>query len=87
VCQVGGPIFHVGGSLNNIELVSPLSTFLRKWFHHWHVQIYQKAHRSMIPLWSIPMAIATGNTVILKPSERDPGAAMIIAELCERAGR
>jgi malonate-semialdehyde dehydrogenase (acetylating)/methylmalonate-semialdehyde dehydrogenase len=41
---------------------------------------------AMIPLWSIPMAIATGNTVILKPSERDPGAAMIIAELCERAG-
>jgi malonate-semialdehyde dehydrogenase (acetylating)/methylmalonate-semialdehyde dehydrogenase len=40
----------------------------------------------MIPLWSIPLATATGNTIILKPSERDPGAAMIIAELCERAG-
>ena len=40
----------------------------------------------MIPLWSIPMATVTGNTLILKPSERDPGAAMIIAELCERAG-
>jgi len=32
------------------------------------------------------MAAVTGNTLILKPSERDPGAAMIIAELCERAG-
>ena len=32
------------------------------------------------------MATVTGNTLILKPSERDPGAAMIIAELCERAG-
>lgn len=32
------------------------------------------------------MALATGNTLILKPSERDPGAAMIIAELCQRAG-
>jgi malonate-semialdehyde dehydrogenase (acetylating)/methylmalonate-semialdehyde dehydrogenase len=41
----------------------------------------------MIPLWTIPMAITTGNTLILKPSERDPGAAMIIAELCQRAGR
>ncbi|VDC01886.1 unnamed protein product [Peniophora sp. CBMAI 1063] len=41
---------------------------------------------AMIPLWSIPMATVTGNTLILKPSERDPGAAMIIAELCERAG-
>jgi malonate-semialdehyde dehydrogenase (acetylating)/methylmalonate-semialdehyde dehydrogenase len=41
---------------------------------------------AMIPLWSIPMAIATGNSLILKPSERDPGAAMIIAELCDKAG-
>lgn len=40
----------------------------------------------MIPLWSIPIATVTGNTLILKPSERDPGAAMIIAELCQRAG-
>lgn len=40
----------------------------------------------MIPLWSIPMAIATGNSLILKPSERDPGAALIIAELAEKAG-
>lgn len=41
---------------------------------------------SMIPLWSIPMAVVTGNSIILKPSERDPGAAMIIAELCQKAG-
>lgn len=39
----------------------------------------------MIPLWSIN-SIATGNSLILKPSERDPGAAMIIAELAEKAG-
>lgn len=32
------------------------------------------------------MAAVTGNTLIVKPSERDPGAAMIIAELCQRAG-
>ena len=41
---------------------------------------------AMIPLWSIPMATVTGNTLVLKPSERVPGASMIIAELCERAG-
>ncbi|KAI0800860.1 methylmalonate-semialdehyde dehydrogenase [Fomes fomentarius] len=41
---------------------------------------------AMIPLWTIPVALATGNTLILKPSERDPGAAMIISELCQRAG-
>jgi malonate-semialdehyde dehydrogenase (acetylating)/methylmalonate-semialdehyde dehydrogenase len=40
----------------------------------------------MIPLWSIPIAAVTGNTLVLKPSERDPGAAMIIAELCAQAG-
>ncbi|KAI9513043.1 methylmalonate-semialdehyde dehydrogenase [Russula earlei] len=41
---------------------------------------------AMIPLWTIPLATVTGNTLILKPSERDPGAAMIIAELCQKAG-
>ncbi|KAF2146918.1 uncharacterized protein K452DRAFT_218585 [Aplosporella prunicola CBS 121167] len=41
---------------------------------------------AMIPLWSIPIATVTGNTIIVKPSERDPGAMMILAELCEKAG-
>lgn len=41
---------------------------------------------AMIPLWVLPVAVATGNTLILKPSERDPGAAMIIAELAKEAG-
>jgi malonate-semialdehyde dehydrogenase (acetylating) / methylmalonate-semialdehyde dehydrogenase len=40
----------------------------------------------MIPLWCIPIATVTGNTLILKPSERDPGAAMILAELAQKAG-
>jgi len=40
----------------------------------------------MIPLWSIPVATICGNTLILKPSERDPGAAMILAELAQKAG-
>ncbi|KAM0276681.1 hypothetical protein ACHAQH_006498 [Verticillium albo-atrum] len=41
---------------------------------------------AMIPLWCIPIATVTGNTLILKPSERDPGAAMILAELVKKAG-
>ncbi|KAK2732820.1 Methylmalonate-semialdehyde dehydrogenase [acylating] mitochondrial [Onygenales sp. PD_40] len=41
---------------------------------------------AMIPLWSIPTATVTGNCLILKPSERDPGAAMILAELARDAG-
>lgn len=41
---------------------------------------------AMIPLWTIPIATITGNTCIIKPSERDPGACMILAELAEKAG-
>lgn len=41
---------------------------------------------AMIPLWMFPLAIATGNTVVMKPSERDPGAMMILAELAAEAG-
>ncbi|KAJ1959276.1 hypothetical protein IWQ62_004678 [Dispira parvispora] len=41
---------------------------------------------AMIPLWMFPLAIATGNTHILKPSERDPGATMMLAKLAIEAG-
>ncbi|GAB5592573.1 hypothetical protein Unana1_07473 [Umbelopsis nana] len=41
---------------------------------------------AMIPLWMFPLAIATGNTMVLKPSERDPGATMILAQLAAEAG-
>lgn len=40
----------------------------------------------MIPLWFWPMAVATGNTVVLKPSEQDPITHQKIVELAERAG-
>ena len=33
---------------------------------------------AMVPLWMMPVALTTGNTMILKPSEKDPGAAMIL---------
>ncbi|MGW3729940.1 CoA-acylating methylmalonate-semialdehyde dehydrogenase [Streptomyces sp. NPDC000851] len=41
---------------------------------------------AMVPLWMHPIAIATGNTFILKPSERDPSAANYVAELYQQAG-
>ncbi|XP_058069431.1 methylmalonate-semialdehyde dehydrogenase [acylating], mitochondrial-like [Magnolia sinica] len=41
---------------------------------------------AMIPLWMFPMAVTCGNTFILKPSEKDPGASMILAELAMEAG-
>ena len=40
----------------------------------------------MVPLWMIPMALAAGNCFILKPSERDPSASLVLAELLEQAG-
>ncbi|RTR01510.1 CoA-acylating methylmalonate-semialdehyde dehydrogenase [Halomonas nitroreducens] len=41
---------------------------------------------AMVPLWMYPMAIACGNTFVLKPSERDPSSALFIAELAQEAG-
>jgi len=41
---------------------------------------------AMVPLWMYPVAIACGNTFVLKPSERDPSAVMLIAELLHEAG-
>jgi malonate-semialdehyde dehydrogenase (acetylating) / methylmalonate-semialdehyde dehydrogenase len=41
---------------------------------------------AMVPMWFFPIAIATGNTVVLKPSEKDPSAANWMAELMAEAG-
>src|SRR3712207_5449014 len=41
---------------------------------------------AMVPMWFFPVAIATGNTVVLKPSEKDPSAAIWMAELWREAG-
>ena len=40
----------------------------------------------MVPMWMFPVAIACGNTFILKPSEKDPSPALLIAELFKLAG-
>jgi malonate-semialdehyde dehydrogenase (acetylating)/methylmalonate-semialdehyde dehydrogenase len=41
---------------------------------------------AMVPMWMFPVAIACGNTFVLKPSERDPSASMLLAELWAQAG-
>ena len=41
---------------------------------------------AMVPMWFFPIAIACGNTVIVKPSEKDPSAIMFIANLLKEAG-
>ncbi len=41
---------------------------------------------AMVPMWMYPLAIACGNTFVLKPSERDPSASLLCAELLAKAG-
>ncbi|MEM9989174.1 MAG: aldehyde dehydrogenase family protein, partial [Pseudomonadota bacterium] len=41
---------------------------------------------AMVPMWMFPMAIVCGNTFVLKPSEKDPTTAIILAELLSEAG-
>jgi malonate-semialdehyde dehydrogenase (acetylating)/methylmalonate-semialdehyde dehydrogenase len=40
----------------------------------------------MVPLWMFPVALACGNTFVLKPSERDPSASLLLAQLLQQAG-
>lgn len=40
----------------------------------------------MVPLWMYPMALACGNTFVLKPSERDPSSTLFVAQLLQEAG-
>ncbi|MEV0995350.1 CoA-acylating methylmalonate-semialdehyde dehydrogenase [Nonomuraea sp. NPDC050202] len=41
---------------------------------------------AMVPMWMFPIAIACGNTFVLKPSERDPSASLLMARLWQEAG-
>lgn len=41
---------------------------------------------AMVPLWTFPISVACGNATVLKPSERVPGASMILADLFAKAG-
>jgi malonate-semialdehyde dehydrogenase (acetylating)/methylmalonate-semialdehyde dehydrogenase len=41
---------------------------------------------AMVPMWMYPVAIACGNTFVLKPSEKDPGAVMVVFDLFKKAG-
>ncbi|NNC22631.1 CoA-acylating methylmalonate-semialdehyde dehydrogenase [Salinisphaera sp. USBA-960] len=41
---------------------------------------------AMVPMWMYPIAIAAGNTFVLKPADKDPSASMLMAELFKQAG-
>ncbi len=67
----------VGGGVDSFSLRQPLGVV---------AGITPFNFPAMVPLWMIPMALVTGNTFVLKPSERDPSASLLLAELIAEAG-
>jgi malonate-semialdehyde dehydrogenase (acetylating) / methylmalonate-semialdehyde dehydrogenase len=68
---------NVGGDIDNWSLRQPVGVC---------VGITPFNFPAMVPMWMFPVAIACGNTFVLKPSERDPSASLKLAQLLEEAG-
>ncbi|MEN3367179.1 MAG: malonate-semialdehyde dehydrogenase (acetylating) / methylmalonate-semialdehyde dehydrogenase [Burkholderiales bacterium] len=68
---------NIGGGIDNWQMRQPLGVT---------AGITPFNFPFMVPMWMAPMAIATGNTFILKPSERDPSPSLMVAELFQQAG-
>jgi len=68
---------NVGGGIDNWHLRQPLGVC---------AGITPFNFPFMVPLWMIPMALISGNSFVLKPSERDPSASLMIADLLKQAG-
>ncbi|WP_454846169.1 CoA-acylating methylmalonate-semialdehyde dehydrogenase [Pseudomonas farris] len=68
---------NIGGGIDNWNLRQPLGVCAGVTPFNFPV---------MVPLWMIPIALATGNCFILKPSERDPSASLLMAKLLTEAG-
>jgi malonate-semialdehyde dehydrogenase (acetylating)/methylmalonate-semialdehyde dehydrogenase len=93
---------EVARGLENIEFACGVPTLLKGGFSEQAsrgVDVYQIRQPlgvvagitpfnfpAMVPMWMFANAIACGNTFILKPSEKDPSASLIMAELMQRAG-
>ncbi|HDS0919665.1 TPA: CoA-acylating methylmalonate-semialdehyde dehydrogenase [Pseudomonas putida] len=75
--QLGELANNVAGGVDTFTLLQPLGVC---------AGITPFNFPAMIPLWMFPMAIATGNTFVLKPSEQDPMVTMRLAELALQAG-
>jgi malonate-semialdehyde dehydrogenase (acetylating)/methylmalonate-semialdehyde dehydrogenase len=68
---------NVGGGIDNFALRQPLGVV---------AGITPFNFPAMVPMWMFPLALVCGNTFVLKPSERDPSASLLIAELLKQAG-
>jgi malonate-semialdehyde dehydrogenase (acetylating) / methylmalonate-semialdehyde dehydrogenase len=68
---------NIGGNIDNWQLRQPLGVT---------AGITPFNFPFMVPMWMAPVALATGNTFILKPSERDPSPSLMVADLLKQAG-
>jgi malonate-semialdehyde dehydrogenase (acetylating)/methylmalonate-semialdehyde dehydrogenase len=68
---------QVGGGVDSYSLRQPLGVV---------AGITPFNFPAMVPLWMLPVALACGNAFILKPSERDPSASLMLADLLKQAG-
>ena len=59
---------------SRLEVARDMDTYTRRFPLGVTAAICPFNFPAMIPLWTLPMATVTGNTLLLKPSERDPGA-------------
>lgn len=75
--QKGEHSANVGTGVDSHSLMQPLGVC---------VGITPFNFPAMVPMWMFPIALATGNTFILKPSEKDPSTALILADLLKQAG-
>ncbi|XP_011505553.1 PREDICTED: probable methylmalonate-semialdehyde dehydrogenase [acylating], mitochondrial [Ceratosolen solmsi marchali] len=80
----GIPNFLLGESMNNIA--TDMDTISYKVPLGVTGSICPFNFPAMVPLWTFPISIACGNATIVKPSERVPGASMILADLFSKAG-
>jgi malonate-semialdehyde dehydrogenase (acetylating)/methylmalonate-semialdehyde dehydrogenase len=68
---------NIGGGIDNFSLRQPLGVC---------AGVTPFNFPAMVPMWMFPLAIACGNTFVLKPSERDPSASLFLGALLEQAG-
>lgn len=95
--QMGEVVPNIAKDMDTYSHTLPIGMFviriLKKFSLRWHNSITGVTagitpfnFPAMIPLWMFPVAITCGNTSIIKPSERDPGATMMLMEMLNEAG-
>jgi malonate-semialdehyde dehydrogenase (acetylating)/methylmalonate-semialdehyde dehydrogenase len=77
ICKRVNTLANVGTGVDSHSLMQPLGVC---------AGITPFNFPAMVPMWMFPIALATGNTFVLKPSEKDPSLALALAQLLKEAG-